>query len=82
MHLRQYTYSRSPSFHLHGHTFWVVRSAGNDTYKYVFLVDCPVFQAERESSWDNPVVRDVVNTGSSAGDNVTIRFTTDNPGKL
>ncbi|VDC02847.1 unnamed protein product [Peniophora sp. CBMAI 1063] len=49
-------------FHLHGHTFWVVRSAGNDTYNYV-----------------DPVVRDVVSTGAT-GDDVTIRFTTDNPG--
>ncbi|KAF8267114.1 laccase 1 [Lactarius quietus] len=48
--------------HLHGHTFWVVRSAGNSTYNYV-----------------NPVVRDVVSIGT-AGDNVTIRFFTDNPG--
>ncbi|KAI0368387.1 laccase 1A [Pilatotrama ljubarskyi] len=49
-------------FHLHGHTFSVVRSAGSSEYNY-----------------DNPVRRDVVNTGT-AGDNVTIRFTTDNPG--
>ncbi|OBZ71971.1 Laccase-4 [Grifola frondosa] len=49
-------------FHLHGHTFSVVRSAGSDTYNYV-----------------NPVQRDVVSTGTP-GDNVTIRFTTDNPG--
>ncbi|TFK32861.1 laccase 2 precursor [Crucibulum laeve] len=49
-------------FHLHGHTFDVVRSAGSDIYNY-----------------DNPVRRDVVSTGV-AGDNVTIRFTTDNPG--
>nr|AUK50745.1 laccase 2 [Peniophora sp. CBMAI 1063] len=49
-------------FHLHGHTFWVVRSAGNDTYNY-----------------DDPIVRDVVNTGNT-GDEVTIRFTTENPG--
>ncbi|KAI0352456.1 laccase [Trametes cingulata] len=49
-------------FHLHGHTFSVVRSAGSSEYNYI-----------------NPVRRDVVNTGT-AGDNVTIRFTTDNPG--
>ncbi|KAM5539727.1 hypothetical protein V8D89_006540 [Ganoderma adspersum] len=49
-------------FHLHGHTFSVVRSAGSDSYNYA-----------------NPPRRDVVNTGT-AGDNVTIRFTTNNPG--
>ncbi|KAG6819300.1 hypothetical protein H0H93_013218 [Arthromyces matolae] len=49
-------------FHLHGHTFDVVRSAGSSVYNYV-----------------NPVRRDVVSTGV-AGDNVTIRFTTNNPG--
>ncbi|TEB28872.1 laccase 2 precursor [Coprinellus micaceus] len=49
-------------FHLHGHAFSVVRSAGSSTYNY-----------------NNPVKRDVVNTGG-VGDNVTIRFTTDNPG--
>ncbi|TRM58088.1 multicopper oxidase/laccase [Schizophyllum amplum] len=49
-------------FHLHGHTFDVVRSAGSTVYNY-----------------DNPVRRDVVNTGL-AGDNTTIRFTTDNAG--
>ncbi|EJF58089.1 laccase B [Dichomitus squalens LYAD-421 SS1] len=49
-------------FHLHGHSFSVVRSAGNDTYNYA-----------------NPVRRDVVSTGGP-GDNVTIRFRTDNPG--
>ncbi|TBU26807.1 laccase 2 [Dichomitus squalens] len=49
-------------FHLHGHKFWVVRSAGSSTYNY-----------------DNPVQRDVVSTGAN-GDNVTIRFNTDNPG--
>ncbi|KAI0778757.1 laccase 1 [Trametes elegans] len=51
-------------FHLHGHTFAVVRSAGSTAYNY-----------------DNPVFRDVVNTGTPANnDNVTIRFQTDNPG--
>ncbi|KAG5634298.1 Acyl-coenzyme A oxidase 2 [Sphagnurus paluster] len=49
-------------FHLHGHTFDVVRSAGSSVYNY-----------------DNPVRRDVVSTGV-AGDNVTIRFATDNAG--
>ncbi|KAI0317678.1 laccase lcc6 [Amylostereum chailletii] len=49
-------------FHLHGHNFWVVRSAGNSTY-----------------NWDNPIKRDVVSTGAT-GDQVTFRFTTDNPG--
>ncbi|KAF8263781.1 laccase [Lactarius quietus] len=48
--------------HLHGHAFWVVRSAGNSNYNFV-----------------DPVVRDVVSTGNT-GDNVTIRFFTDNPG--
>ncbi|KAF8342651.1 laccase [Cantharellus anzutake] len=50
-------------FHLHGHNFHVVRSAGSTTYNYV-----------------NPPRRDVVSTGSSTSDNVTIRFQTDNPG--
>ncbi|KAK0190035.1 laccase lcc5 [Armillaria mellea] len=49
-------------FHLHGHAFDVVRTAGSDVYNY-----------------NNPVRRDVVNTGN-LGHNVTIRFTTDNPG--
>ncbi|KAH6897940.1 laccase 10 [Coprinopsis sp. MPI-PUGE-AT-0042] len=49
-------------FHLHGHAFSVVRSAGSSTYNY-----------------ENPVKRDVVSTGGP-NDNVTIRFTTDNPG--
>ncbi|KAK0231920.1 laccase lcc5 [Armillaria nabsnona] len=49
-------------FHLHGHTFDVVRSAGSLVYNY-----------------ENPVRRDVVSTGNP-NDNVTIRFTTDNPG--
>ncbi|KAK7042868.1 multicopper oxidase/laccase [Favolaschia claudopus] len=50
-------------FHLHGHNFWVVRSAGSDSY-----------------NWDDPIVRDVVNTGGSTTDNTTIRFVTDNAG--
>ncbi|KAI0747845.1 laccase [Daedaleopsis nitida] len=49
-------------FHLHGHTFAVVRSAGSSEYNF-----------------DNPIWRDVVNTGTN-GDNVTVRFRTDNPG--
>ncbi|KAF9461174.1 laccase 2 precursor [Collybia nuda] len=49
-------------FHLHGHAFDVVRSAGSSVYNYA-----------------NPVRRDVVSAGL-AGDNVTIRFRTDNPG--
>jgi len=49
-------------FHLHGHVFDVVRSAGSSNYNYV-----------------NPIRRDVVSAGL-AGDNVTIRFKTDNPG--
>ncbi|OCH90801.1 phenoloxidase [Obba rivulosa] len=49
-------------FHLHGHTFSVIRSAGSDTYNY-----------------ENPVKRDTVSIGGP-GDNVTIRFETDNPG--
>ncbi|KAL0958598.1 hypothetical protein HGRIS_013939 [Hohenbuehelia grisea] len=49
-------------FHLHGHTFDVVRSAGSPNYNFA-----------------NPVRRDVVSTGVR-GDNVTIRFVTDNAG--
>ncbi|CDO73053.1 Laccase [Trametes cinnabarina] len=49
-------------FHLHGHAFAVVRSAGSSVYNY-----------------DNPIFRDVVSTGQP-GDNVTIRFETNNPG--
>jgi iron transport multicopper oxidase len=49
-------------FHLHGHKFSVIRSAGSSVYNFV-----------------NPVQRDVVSTGA-AGDNVTIRFQTDNSG--
>ncbi|KAJ7688073.1 laccase [Mycena rosella] len=40
--------SQKHPFHLHGHAFHVVRSAGNATY-----------------NWDNPVIRNVVNAGSS-----------------
>ncbi|CAK5267851.1 unnamed protein product [Mycena citricolor] len=50
-------------FHLHGHNFWVVRSAGNTSYNF-----------------DDPVLRDVVSTGPSTSDNVTIRFITNNAG--
>ncbi|KAI6001779.1 laccase [Pisolithus albus] len=50
--------------HLHGHAFDVVRVAGNSTYNYV-----------------NPVRRDTVSLGTQAvNDNVTIRFSTNNPG--
>jgi len=49
-------------FHLHGHAFDVIRSAGSSVYNF-----------------ENPVRRDVVNTGF-AGDNTTIRFKTDNAG--
>jgi iron transport multicopper oxidase len=31
-------------------------------------------------NFNNPVIRDVVSIGSSTGDDVTIRFFTDNPG--
>ncbi|KAG6818445.1 Acyl-coenzyme A oxidase 2 [Arthromyces matolae] len=50
-------------FHLHGHAFSVIRSAGSSVYNYV-----------------DPVQRDVVSSGPSTSDNVTIRFVTDNPG--
>ncbi|CDO69696.1 Laccase [Trametes cinnabarina] len=49
-------------FHLHGHVFSVVQSAGMTEPNYV-----------------NPVKRDTVSIGN-AGDNVTIRFETDNSG--
>ncbi|OJT13485.1 Laccase-3 [Trametes pubescens] len=49
-------------FHLHGHSFSVVRSAGSTEYNYA-----------------NPVKRDTVSIGLG-GDNVTVRFVTDNPG--
>ncbi|KAJ7438264.1 laccase 2 precursor [Mycena galericulata] len=49
--------------HLHGHNFFVVRSAGNSNYNYV-----------------NPIMRDVVSTGSDTTDNATFRFVTDNAG--
>ncbi|KAJ7181074.1 laccase [Mycena filopes] len=50
-------------FHLHGHNFHVIRSAGNDSYNFV-----------------DPVIRDVVSTGSATTDNTTLRFVTDNAG--
>ncbi|KAJ3563161.1 hypothetical protein NP233_g9119 [Leucocoprinus birnbaumii] len=50
-------------FHLHGHTFWVVRSADSHQYNY-----------------EDPVIRDVTSIGDTAGDFVSIRFRTDNPG--
>ncbi|KAK1222348.1 hypothetical protein PQX77_014798 [Marasmius sp. AFHP31] len=49
-------------YHLHGHSFDVIRSAGSTTYNYV-----------------DPPRRDVVDIGVP-GDNVTIRFKTDNTG--
>ncbi|KAJ2913647.1 hypothetical protein MD484_g6746, partial [Candolleomyces efflorescens] len=49
-------------FHMHGHAFSVIRSAGSTADNY-----------------DDPVRRDVVNLGANS-DEVTIRFTTDNPG--
>ncbi|TFK45808.1 Cu-oxidase-domain-containing protein [Heliocybe sulcata] len=51
--------------HLHGHSFSVVRSAGTGPNDYNYV---------------NPPRRDVVSSGNSASDNVTIRFETDNPG--
>ena len=53
-----------PTLSLTQHNFAVVRSAGSTAYNY-----------------RDPVWRDVVSTGTpDAGDNVTIRFSTDNPG--
>ncbi|KAI0766898.1 laccase [Trametes elegans] len=49
-------------FHLHGHSFSVVQSAGQAAPNY-----------------KNPVRRDTVSIGA-VGDNVSIRFTTDNAG--
>ncbi|CAL1697184.1 unnamed protein product [Somion occarium] len=49
-------------FHLHGHNFWVVRSAGTDKYNF-----------------KDAILRDVVSIGAP-GDEVAIRFVTDNPG--
>nr|AOZ19964.1 laccase [Trametes polyzona] len=51
-------------FHLHGHTFAVVRSAGSTEYNY----DNPIFRDV------------VSTGTPAANDNVTIRFRTDNPG--
>jgi len=51
-------------FHLHGHNFDVIRTAGSSTYNF-----------------RNPIRRDTVSNGLQAeNDNVTFRFTTDNPG--
>ncbi|KAJ6592604.1 laccase 1 [Mycena capillaripes] len=50
-------------FHLHGHNFHVIRSAGSTEYNFI-----------------DPPIRDVVSTGPSTSDNVTIRFVTDNAG--
>ncbi|KAH7891011.1 laccase [Phlebopus sp. FC_14] len=50
--------------HLHGHNFDVIRVAGSSSYNFA-----------------NPIRRDTVSLGLQAnGDNVTIRFVTDNPG--
>ncbi|KAF8448747.1 laccase [Boletus edulis BED1] len=50
--------------HLHGHTFDVIRTPGRSTYNFA-----------------NPVRRDTIPIGLQANqDNVTFRFTTDNPG--
>uniref|UniRef100_G0WM60 laccase n=2 Tax=Ganoderma TaxID=5314 RepID=G0WM60_9APHY len=51
-------------FHMHGHVFAVVRSAGSSTYNY------------RNPVWRDTVSTGT----SAANDNVTIRFRTDNPG--
>ncbi|KAG6330404.1 hypothetical protein ID866_8685 [Astraeus odoratus] len=48
--------------HLHGHNFWVIRSAGNSS-----------------ANFNNPIKRDTVSIGTQ-GDNVTVRFYTDNAG--
>ncbi|KAJ7932147.1 laccase [Mycena leptocephala] len=57
-------------FHLHGHAFDVVRSASSSVYNYVNPVPS-----------ERPVILSFsVNIGV-AGDNVTIRFTTDNSGR-
>ncbi|KAH9484506.1 Laccase [Psilocybe cubensis] len=56
-------------FHLHGHTFSVVRSANT--------TDDPA----PKYNYRDPVRRDTVNLGKvDSGSNVTIRFRTDNPG--
>ncbi|KAF5378044.1 hypothetical protein D9757_011517 [Collybiopsis confluens] len=66
--------------HLHGHAFDVVRVAGSKNYNYVnpvgirsFISSSSIFTASKQ------VRRDVVSSGGG-GDNVTIRFFTDNPG--
>nr|VWP02110.1 Uncharacterized protein [Ganoderma boninense] len=51
-------------FHMHGHVFAVVRSAGSTVYNY------------RNPVWRDTVSTGT----SAANDNVTIRFRTDNPG--
>jgi len=55
------------AFHLHGHTFSVVRSAGTGTYNYVNPVQ-------------RDVVSIGGNINGTLADNVTIRFVTDNTG--
>jgi iron transport multicopper oxidase len=69
-------------FHLHGHTFYVVRSAGSTTYNYVNPVrsDFPFTSTIIDYTLCLQPQRDVVNTGTSTSDNVTIRFVADNPG--
>nr|AHD24908.1 putative laccase 7 [Flammulina velutipes] len=52
-------------FHLHGHVFDVIRGPGQP--------------ANTEPNLTNPPRRDTVSIGN-AGDNVTVRFVTDNPG--
>jgi iron transport multicopper oxidase len=64
--------------------FDVVRSAGSSDYNYVNPVRLIIFAAFGRVAYLIAVLslkvrRDVVNLGDS-GDNVTIRFTTDNPG--
>ncbi|TFY75864.1 hypothetical protein EWM64_g8147 [Hericium alpestre] len=49
--------------HLHGHSFYVVKSAGNSSFNF-----------------ENPVLRDTVAMGAEEGDDIVIRFVTDNPG--
>ncbi|THU87355.1 Cupredoxin [Dendrothele bispora CBS 962.96] len=49
-------------WHLHGHRFSVVRSAGSNSSEYNF---------------ENPVRRDTVSTGKAVGDMVTVRWRTD-----
>ncbi|KZV61483.1 multicopper oxidase [Peniophora sp. CONT] len=50
--------------HMHGHSFWVITSAGSDN---------------TQNNVD-PVIRDVVAMGAGDGDEIRIRFLTSNPG--